>query len=68
MTKEQAMAIRSAQLRGEPVTATELQGAIAYLARKRDRRCRLPQLTEAVRARVNLTLVWNLWQATERAQ
>jgi hypothetical protein len=67
MTKERAREIRAAQSRGEPVGAVELQQAIATLARKRDRRCRLPNLTEAAKARANLTLIWNLWQATARA-
>lgn len=68
MTKEEAHWIVDAQKRGVPVRAGELQEALAYLARKRDRRCRLPALTEAARAKANLALVWNLWQATARAQ
>lgn len=63
MNKKQAAEIVAAHKRKEPVTVAELQAALAILARKRDRRCRLPRLTEAARAKVNLTLIWNLWQA-----
>lgn len=68
MTRDQARTIIAAQKAGQPVTVGDLQTAVAMLARRRDQRCRLPQLTEAVRAKANLALVWNLWQATGRAQ
>jgi hypothetical protein len=68
MTKEEARWIVEAQKNGQAVRTTDLQTAVAMLARKRDRRCRLPQLTEAARAKANLALVWNLWQAMAKAQ
>lgn len=65
MTREEALWVVAAQKKGLPVKTPELQTAVAMLARTRDRRCRLPALTEAVRAKANLSLIWNLWQATK---
>jgi hypothetical protein len=63
MTKEQAMAIRSAQLRGEAVKAVDLQAAINVLGSKRKNKVRIPALRDEVRNRVNLTLMFNLGKA-----
>lgn len=67
MTKEQAAAVVAAQKSGQMVTVAELQTALSVLARKRDRCCRLPALTEAARLKANLALIWNLWQAGRAA-
>lgn len=63
MTKEQARAIRAAQLRGEPVLAVDLQTAINVLATKRHRKMRIPPLRDDVRNRVNMVLMFNLGRA-----
>lgn len=63
MTRERAMAIRAAQLRGEPVSAIDLQTAIAVLASKRGNKMRLPALRAEVRNRVNMVLMFNLGRA-----
>jgi hypothetical protein len=63
MTREQATAIRSAQLRGEPVKALELQEAINVLSTKRQGHSRLPELRADVRERANLVLMFNLGKA-----
>lgn len=63
MTKEQAKAIRAAQLRGEPVKALDLQEAIRVLGSKRKNHIRIPELREEVRQRVNLVLMFNLGRA-----
>lgn len=63
MTKNQAAAIRAAQLRGEPVKALDLQQAITVLGSKRSNKMRLPQLRDEVRAKVNMVLMFNLGKA-----
>ena len=63
MTKEQARAIRAAQLRGEPVMAVDLQAAIAVLGSKRSNKMSIPALRDEVRERVNLVLMFNLGKA-----
>jgi hypothetical protein len=63
VTKEQARAIRAAQLRGEPVKAIDLQAAISVLSSKRHNKARLPVLRQDIRERVNLVLMFNLGKA-----
>lgn len=63
MTKEQAAAIRAAQLRGEPVKALDMQEAIRVLGDKRKGRVRIPALRAETRERVNLVLMFNLGKA-----
>ena len=67
VTKEQAQAIRTAQLRGEPVKAVVLQEAINVLASKRGNKMSLPTLRDEVSVRVNLTLMFNLGKAMRAA-
>lgn len=66
MTKQQAMAIRSAQLRGEPVKALDLQEAIRVLGDKRKNKMHLPALRQEVRERVNGVLLLNIGMALGR--
>lgn len=66
MTKEQARAIRAAQLRGEPVKAIDLQQAITVLGTKRSSKMRIPPLRQEVRERANLALMFNLGKALAR--
>ena len=63
MTKEQAMAIRAAQLRGEPVRAIDLQEAIHMLSSKRHGKVRPPELRADLRERANMVLMFNLGRA-----
>lgn len=63
MTREQATAIRCAQLRGEPVSVMDLQEAINVLGSKRTNKARIPALRDDVRQRVNLVLMFNLGKA-----
>jgi hypothetical protein len=44
MTRDEAIAIRQAQLNGKPVKALELQEAVFTLSKRRDRRMVLPPL------------------------
>lgn len=66
MTKEQAAAIRAAQLRGEPVKALDLQEAIRVLGDKRKNKMHLPPLRQEVSERVNLVLMFNIGMALGR--
>jgi len=68
MTKEQARAIRAAQLRGEPVKAVDLQAAINVLGTKRTNKMTLPTLRDDVRERVNSLLIYRLGLALGRIQ
>jgi len=68
MTKEQARAIRAAQLRGEPVKAVDLQTAINVLGSKRTNKMTLPALRDDVRERVNSLLIYRLGLALGRIQ
>jgi hypothetical protein len=63
MTKEQAMAIRSAQLRGEEVRAVDLQEAINVLSSKRHGKFRPPELRADLKDRANMVLMFNLGRA-----
>jgi hypothetical protein len=63
MNKKQAAAIRHAQLRGDPVSALDLQVAIQVLGTKRSNKVRIPALREEVRNRVNLVLMFNIGRA-----
>jgi hypothetical protein len=63
MNKKQAAAIRHRQLRGEPVSALDLQMAIHVLGSKRSNKARIPALREEVRNRVNLVLMFNIGRA-----
>lgn len=66
MTKEQARAIRAAQLRGEPVKAIDLQAAINVLGTRRTNKLTIPCLRDEVRHRGNLVLMFNLGRAIGR--
>lgn len=66
MTRERAIAIRAAHLRGEPVKAMDLQEAIHVLSSKRHGRFRPPELRAEIRERVNLVLMFNLGKAMAR--
>jgi hypothetical protein len=63
MTKEQAAAIRAAQLRGEPVKAIDLQNAINVLSTKRHGKFRPPELRADLKDRANMVLMFNLGRA-----
>jgi hypothetical protein len=63
MTKSEAIAIRTAQLNGEPVRAGDLQDAIFTLSKRRNRRFVLPKLAADVRERANAVLCFNLGRA-----
>jgi hypothetical protein len=60
MTKEEAIAIRQAQLNGKPVRAAELQEAIFTLSKRRDRRMALPKLPEGAMEMLNAALCLKL--------
>jgi hypothetical protein len=66
MTREEAMAVRSAQLQGDKVTALELQQAVHVLSRRRNRRFVLPPLARPVRELANATLCFNLGRALSK--
>lgn len=69
MTREEAIAIRTQQLRGEPVKALVLQEAIDVIqattpVRKgRPMKFRLPVLSSEERHHMNSVLLFNLGQA-----
>ena len=68
MTREEALAIRTAQLMGRPVLALELQEACRVLGKVRDRKMRLPELPRPERERVNAVLLYNLGRALGRLE
>jgi len=66
MTREEAMAVRAAQLQGDPVKALELQQAVHVLSRRRNRKFVLPPLPRPVRELANATLCFNLGKALSK--
>ena len=60
MTRDQAQKLIALHKQGMPVKALDLQEAIDRVATKRQRYCRLPQLSPAERQRVNGVLLYRL--------